>query len=366
MTLSPHNLALGTFGTNLSGAISATTVAENWSGSWQDNLALAKLADAAGLDFMMPVGRWRGYGGSTDHNSRSFETLTWAAGLLCATERLRVFGTVHVPLFHPVLAAKQMATVDHIGGGRFGLNIVCGWYEDEFRMFGKKAGDSSEARYDEGDEWLEIITRIWSEDAPFDYDGRYFKLQAVKGDPKPLQRPRPPILNAGHSPRGRQFAKQHADVMFFGLDDVERSAAEARKLKAELTASGRDVGIYTNSFIVCRPTRKEAEEYYHWYSVENADEGSVETMLRGRGYLNRGLPPDAIARLRKRLAGGNGGYPFIGTPDEVVEEMRKVHAIGVDGLALGFVNGLKFLPYIRDEVLPRLEKIGLRGKANAA
>ena len=298
------------------------------------------MVDAAGLDFMMPVGRWRGYGGKTDHNHKSFETLTWAAGLLCATQRIRVFGTVHVSLFHPVLAAKQMATVDHISRGRFGLNIVCGWYEDEFRMFGKTPGETSDARYDEGDEWLEIIQRIWSEDAPFDYEGRFFSLKGVKGDPKPLQR-HLPIINAGFSPRGRQFAKQHADVMFFGLDDVERSAAAARQLKAELTASGRNVGIFTNSFIVCRPTRKEAEEYYHWYAVENADEGSVETMLRGRGYLNRGLPPEAITRLRKRLAGGNGGYPFIGTPDDVVEEMRKVQAIGVDGFAAQSQRALK-------------------------
>ena len=118
------------------------------------------MVDAAGLDFMMPVGRWRGYGGKTDHNHKSFETLTWAAGLLCATQRIRVFGTVHVSLFHPVLAAKQMATVDHIGNGRFGLNIVCGWYEDEFQMFGLSAGETAEIRYDEGDEWLDIITRI--------------------------------------------------------------------------------------------------------------------------------------------------------------------------------------------------------------
>jgi FMNH2-dependent dimethyl sulfone monooxygenase len=360
MKLSPHKLAIGAFGVNLSGAISATTVPERWSGSWPDNLALAQLCDEAGLDFMMPVGRWRGYGGVTDHNAHSFETLTWAAGLLASTRCIRVYGTVHVPLFHPVLTAKQMATVDHIGGGRFGLNIVCGWYEDEFRMFGKSAGESSDVRYDEGDEWLEIVTRIWNEDAPFDYDGAFYKLKGVKGDPKPVQRPRVPILNAGHSPRGRRFATQHADVMFFGVSDVETSAAEVGRLKSELGATGRSVGVYTNSFIVCRPTRKEAEEYYHWYAVENADDGAVETMLRGRGYLNRGLPPEAIARMRKRLAGGNGGYPFIGTPDDCAAEMQRISAIGIDGLALGFVNGLKYLPYIRDEVLPRLARLGLR------
>ena len=118
MGILKNKLAIGTFGTNLSGAISASTIPDNWDGSWDANLKLARMVDAAGLDFMMPVGRWRGYGGKTDHNHKSFETLTWAAGLLCATQRIRVFGTVHVSLFHPVLAAKQMATVDHIGNGR--------------------------------------------------------------------------------------------------------------------------------------------------------------------------------------------------------------------------------------------------------
>ena len=132
------------------------------------------------------------------------------------------------------------------------------------------------------------------------------------------------------------------------------------ELKRDITAGGRDVGIYTTAFVVCRPTRREAEEFYHWYAVENADEGAVETMLRGRGYLARGLAPDVIARLRQRMAGGNGGYPIIGSPDDVAAEMQKLNALGIDGIALGFVNGLKYLPYVRDEVLPRLTKLGLR------
>ena len=364
LTISPHKLALGAFGVNCSGALSATLIPERWDGSWESNLALARLAEDAGLDFMLPLGRWRGYGGKTDHNGSSFETLTWAAGLLAATRRIKVFGTVHVTLFHPVLAAKQMATVDHIGGGRFGLNIVCGWYEDEFNMFGIDPGESSARRYDEGDEWLEIVTRIWNENAPFDYQGDFFKLKGVKGDPKPLQRPRPPVLNAGYSPRGRRFAMEHADIMFTSVVDVETSAVELRKLKQDITAGGRDVGIYTTAFVVCRPTRREAEEFYHWYAVENADEGAVENMLRGRGYFDRGLAPDAIARLRKRIAGGNGGYPIIGSPDDVAAEMQKLNSLGIDGIAMGLVNGLLYLPYVRDEVLPRLARLGLREEAS--
>ena len=133
---SRNTLKLGLFGANCSSGRAVTKVPERWSGSWPDCLRLARMADDAGIEFMLPVGRWKGYGGDTDYQGETFETITWAAGLLGATKRLTVFGTVHAPMFHPIIAAKQFVTADHIGDGRFGLNIVCGWNADEFTMFG--------------------------------------------------------------------------------------------------------------------------------------------------------------------------------------------------------------------------------------
>ncbi len=138
-------LKIGLFGANCSSGRSATTVPERWSASWEDCLALAKLADAAGLDFMLPIARWKGYGGETDFHGASLETITWAVGLLCATKKMTVFGTVHAPLFHPLIAAKEFVTADHIGQGRVGVNIVCGWNEGEFDMFGVQAARARHA-----------------------------------------------------------------------------------------------------------------------------------------------------------------------------------------------------------------------------
>ena len=140
-----NTLKLGMFGANCSSGRSATKVPERWSASWSDCLELAKM-DEAGIDFMLPVGRWKGYGGDTDYQGATLETVTWAAGLLAATRRMTVFGTVHAPLFHPLIAAKEFVTADHIGEGRFGLNIVCGWNEGEFEMFASKQRDH-DARY---------------------------------------------------------------------------------------------------------------------------------------------------------------------------------------------------------------------------
>ena len=96
-------LKLGLFGANCSSGRAATRVPERWSASWEDCLALVRMADQAGIDFMLPIGRWKGYGGETDYQGATLETITWACGLLQATRRLAVFGTVHAPLFHPVI-----------------------------------------------------------------------------------------------------------------------------------------------------------------------------------------------------------------------------------------------------------------------
>ena len=94
-------LKIGIFGANCSSGRSATKVPERWSASWPDCRRLARMADEAGIDFILPIGRWKGYGGDTDFHGSTLETVTWAVGLLSVTERITVFGTVHAPLFHP-------------------------------------------------------------------------------------------------------------------------------------------------------------------------------------------------------------------------------------------------------------------------
>ena len=136
-----NELKIGLFGANCSSGRAVTMVPERWSGDWVDNLNLAKLSDDVGLDFLLPIARWKGYGGDTDYEGETYETVTWAAGLLAATKRITVFGTVHAPLVHPVVSAKKFVTADHIGQGRFGLNLVVGWNEDEYEMFGVKQRD---------------------------------------------------------------------------------------------------------------------------------------------------------------------------------------------------------------------------------
>jgi hypothetical protein len=115
---------LGLFSANCSSGMAVTKVPERWSASWDDNLALAKLSDDVGLDFLVPIAAWIGYGGETNFHAGVLEPVVWAAGLLAGTKRITVYSTIHTAFHHPVVAAKQLATLDQIGHGRAGINVV--------------------------------------------------------------------------------------------------------------------------------------------------------------------------------------------------------------------------------------------------
>jgi alkanesulfonate monooxygenase SsuD/methylene tetrahydromethanopterin reductase-like flavin-dependent oxidoreductase (luciferase family) len=163
------------------------------------------------FEALVPVGRWRGFGGVTNFNGAGFECFSWAAGIGASTKYPAIFATSHVPTVHPIMAAKQGAAIDHITNGRFVLNVVTGWNMPEIEMFGVDLLDH-ETRYERAAEWLTIIRRLWTEDDEFDFDGRFYQIKKGYIAPKPIQRPHPVIMNAGGSDTGRAFAARHADV----------------------------------------------------------------------------------------------------------------------------------------------------------
>jgi alkanesulfonate monooxygenase SsuD/methylene tetrahydromethanopterin reductase-like flavin-dependent oxidoreductase (luciferase family) len=359
-----NTLKIGVFGANCSSSRTATTVPERWTASWPDCLALAKMADEAGIDFMLPIGRWKGYGGETDFHGTTLETVTWACGLLAATRRITVFGTVHAPLFHPLIAAKEFVTADHIGAGRFGLNIVAGWNEGEFEMFGvsQRAHDD---RYEFAEEWLQVVKRAWGTEEQFDFKGQFFDLRGVRAKPKPCGGARPLIMNAGSSTAGQAFALRNCDAFFTATGasraSLDGAAKRVQDVKAEARSYGKDIEVYTIGQVICRPSQQEAEDYHHYANVEHADWGAIERMLALRGITPQNTPAEDYAAKRKFFASHSiGGYPFVGTPDRIAEELAAISRGGVRGIALSFVNYLDELPYFRDAVLPRLVRLGVR------
>jgi FMNH2-dependent dimethyl sulfone monooxygenase len=358
-----NTLKLGFFGQNCSGGRYVTLAKESWAATWEDNLRAATLADDAGLDFLLPIGRWKGYGGPSDYAGTSFETITWAAALLAATKRINIFGTVHAPLFHPIIAAKQMVTADHVGGGRFGLNIVAGWNEDEFGMFGIAQKDH-ETRYRQTQEWIDAIKRTWDED-DFDFPGEFYDLEGVREKPKPWGNSHPLIMNAAISEDGRAFGVRNCDALFtatgyaFNDEALVKARNEITSLKDAAAAVGREIDVYTNGTLLCRPTHQEAVDYHHYMCVEQADWEAVDNMIRMRGR-NKDSTPAEIEVLRKRYATTSGGFACIGTPDEIADQLETISRTGFTGIGLTSPHYVNEFHYYTEEILPRLERKGLR------
>jgi len=356
-------LKIGLFGPNCSSGRAVTMVPERWTGNWQDNLALARMADEAGIEFMLPVGRWKGYGGDTDYMGTTLETITWATGLLAKTKRLIVFGTVHAPLFHPIIAAKQFVTADHVSHGRFGLNIVVGWNEDEFQMFGVTQRDH-DARYDYAQDWIEAVKMAWGPSEDFDFNGKFIKLAKVRAKPKPFGGTRPLIMNAGASAAGRAFAIKNCDAFFTQASRISMEETQQRVIaaKEDARSQGRELDVYTVGVVTCRRTQKEAEEYYHYATIENGDWSAVDGILRKKNISVATVGEEEFKRQRHHYAHGMGGLLMVGDPDRIAQILADLSRAGVRGIGFSFVNYLKELPFFCDEVLPRLERMGIRAK----
>lgn len=199
-----NKLKLGTFSANCSSGMAVTKVDERWINDWTNNIDLVQQCDEAGIEFMLPIARWIGYGGETDFHGNVLETVTWAAGLAAHSTRIQIFATVHTAFNHPVVVAKQLATLDQLSGGRIGLNVVAGWNKPEYDAFGVDLPGDHNDRYAMAQEWFEYVQKLWQENKAFDWDGRFYQGKGIYSLPHPVQS-RLPIINAAASQEGREF-----------------------------------------------------------------------------------------------------------------------------------------------------------------
>src|ERR1700733_1287482 len=163
-----NRMKLGVMAFNCSHGSTITTVPEAWKLNWADTVEIAQAVDRSGMESLLPVGRWRGYGGPSDFNSTTFESFTWAASLGALTEYVTVLATCHVPLVHPLMVAKMASTIDHGTKGRFALNVICGWFKNEFNMF-VAAMRPHDDRYKYAAEWLDFLRQAWTRAEEFDF-----------------------------------------------------------------------------------------------------------------------------------------------------------------------------------------------------
>ncbi|WP_199154436.1 LLM class flavin-dependent oxidoreductase [Chromobacterium sp. ASV23] len=361
--VSQNKMKLGVFGLNIDGGCTFSAAPERLAANdWTGNLEVAKLADAAGLEALVPVGRWRGFGGKSNPEGLSYETYAWAAGMAALTDQIAIMATSHLSTVHPLFAAKQAMTIDHISGGRFGLNMICGWFTSEMGMFNGVSLDN-EARYAQADEWLHVVQKAWGDPGEFNFNGQYFTLTNAVSDPKPLNRPF--LMNAGGSPRGKRFCAQHCDAAYLILkhedgDDAIRDQIRSYRDLARIEF-GRDLKIWCYAYVVQRDSLEEAEKYLDYYVNQMGDDEACSNITRELG-INTGMfgSTEEAERFRYHIKAGFAGVPLIGTPEMIVEQFKRYSELGVDGICLTWLDyhtGLK--DFVRD-VLPLMEQEGLR------
>ena len=340
--LGSNRFKLGLFNANCDGGFAVSTAPERWRAEWDDIVTISLMADEAGIDFILPVAKWRGLGGEVDNLGWSFETMTHSAAIGALTKRIGMFVTVHVPVMTPAFAAKSVATID------------------------------PEHRYDQGLEWFRVYAKLLEGGPPFDWNGEFYRLRGLTTNPLTVQRPRPPIMSAGFSHRGRDFAAQAADLLFTSVSNLDRVPGIVKSVHDYAASYDRSIEVYTSSHIVCRPTRREAEEFYRYFADEKADRVAVAHMRRQKeatvgSDTAKSERMDLNPMLHTRTGGGTtydgsfpGVYSFVGTPDDIVAEMVQMHEAGLSGASIAFLNYLDEMPYFLAEVLPRLKRAGLR------
>ena len=351
-----NKFKIGTFATNTIGSVH-TVAPDGYKPSWENSLRLAKLADRAGFEALLGLARWKNPGKHALGHRGNFvlDSFTWTAALAMATEHIGLFATTHAPTVHPISLAKQCATIDHVSGGRFGLNVVGGWNRPEFDMFGLDLLEH-DTRYDYLSEWLSVLFKLWEAEEEFDHEGQFLKLKGALSMPQPLQKPHPAIMNAAHSGRGRRFACEYADCCFVTSSVTKEDIAEYKKLARE--EFGRELGVWMQIPIVQRKTRQEAEEHLNYFGVEQEDQAAVDGWSQGIAIESRSLSNEAMKYTRRTVA--IGGEPIIGSPTEVADQLSALSERGVDGVLCAWFDFDDGISRLVEDVFPILEKRGLR------
>jgi F420-dependent oxidoreductase-like protein len=195
--------------------------------TWEHWCALADACEQHGIDTFF---RSDHYISQSDETGRiAHDAWTTIPALAARTTKLR-FGTLVSPVTFrlPGLLANVVATADHISGGRVELGLGAGWMEREHRAYGFPFYDTP-TRIAMFREQLEIVHRLWTEDR-VDFRGEHYTLEDAPSQPKPLQRPHPPIVVGGSGKRGTlepalQFADEY-NVAFAPAADVARVKAK--------------------------------------------------------------------------------------------------------------------------------------------
>ena len=317
---------------NVSGGLVTSHIPQRTHWGFDYNKRLALTAEAAGFDHALAQARFfASYGAD-----KQLEAVTTAVALAAVTTRLNLIAAVHPGLWHPAVIANVIASANVISNGRVSLNVVSGWFKDEYTGFGAEWLEHDE-RYVRSEEFIRVLKGMWTEER-FSLDGKYYQITDVPCEPKPASRPHPTVFQGGNSPAAREMAARVTDVMFINGGSVESIKGIIEDVRERARKYGREdqIRFAMNAFVIERDTEREAEEHpardrlagerRGGEGLRRGGEGGGPGLSRGDrdvvGLVVRGPRPvqrrlqapahrhgGSDRRADRALRGGRGGHP---------------------------------------------------------
>ncbi|HEY1972674.1 MAG TPA: dimethyl sulfone monooxygenase SfnG [Pseudonocardia sp.] len=349
---------------NVSGGLVVSKIEQRTDWGYDYNKRLAQLAENNGFDYALSQVRYiASYGAAYQHESTGF-----SLALLLATQRLKVIAAIHPGLWHPGVLAKFVATADQISGGRAAVNVVSGWFKDEFTKLGEPWLEHDE-RYRRSEEFIRVLREIWtSEHAEF--SGDFYRLHDFDLKPKPLtapHRPHPEIFQGGNSTSARLMAGRVSDWYFSNGKDFDGISEQVADVSTEAARHGRTVRFGLNGFMIARDTEAEAREVLREI-VAKADHEAVAgfgAAVKQAGQSTsdgKGMWQDSeFADLVQYNDGFRTG--LIGTPEQIAERIVEYKKRGVHLFLLGFLHYLEDVEYFGRRVLPLVRELEADARA---
>jgi dimethylsulfone monooxygenase len=362
--MSTQNIKFAYWVPNVSGGLVVSNIEQRTSWDIDYNRKLAQIAEKAGFEYALSQIRFTaGYGAEFQHESVAF-----SHALLAATTKLKVIAAILPGPWNPVLAAKQLATIDLLTEGRVAINVVSGWFRGEFTAIGEHWLDHDE-RYRRSKEFIEALKGIWTQDN-FTYRGDFYRFSNYTLKPKPLQQPHPEIFQGGSSRAARDNAASVSDWYFTNGNTVEGIKAQIDDIREKAAANNHQVKIGVNAFVIARDTEEEAKAVLAEI-IAKANPEAVNAF--GHEVKNAGAAsPEREGNWAKStfedLVQYNDGFKtnLIGTPEQIAERIVALKAVGVDLILSGFLHFQEEVAYFGDKVLPLVRALEAKKLAKAA
>ena len=296
-------------------------------------LATAQLAEELGYYSVSIDDHFFMRGLMADPRTPHYECFTMLSAVAAVTKRVKMLPLVTSMSYrNPSLLAKTMASIDNLSGGRFIAGLGAGWFKEEYDAYGFPYPSNAE-RIEQMDDGIKVLKAMWTQDEPT-YHGRYFRIDKAYCDPKPVQRPYPPILIGGGGKRILEIAANEADILnlnppitkgYFDLiDALKFDRAKVLKriemIRGFLKAAGRTpdaLELSGGGFVLMAKDRATADAMAaataQSFGIENND--SVRTSLQ----VLIGTPDDVKRELAARIEKFGMTYFFLNflTPETI-------------------------------------------------